>query len=252
MGVKCNDLTYSIVNALTVRVGGGTKALTAHKIKDVIHSLHGDSDKDICFTLGLTIEVKKQKYKINLIEEKLIGGILVYEISIAKRTKSFAYLLPMLGPSKNLFMMDKLVNVFTGTQKNKDCIALLYRFSGDPLFLKLEQAFKKFSYFREIEDTDPYHVLFVFNVPDKYRKDYNKFIKGKYSKLLKMYKLHILEFHELDTDSQVCHVLFQSNKRRKILETILAAPLPDNSELLSVIDSKEIYDPKIYKPKKLL
>jgi|8_EtaG_2_1085327.scaffolds.fasta_scaffold00670_7 hypothetical protein len=252
MAVKCKDLTYSIVSPLTVRIGGGTKALTAHKIDKVIHSLHGDTEKEICLTLGLTIEVRKQKYKINIIEEKLIGGILVYEVSVAKRTKSFYYLLPMIGPHKELFMLDKLVNVFIGTEKNSDCIALLYRWSSDPLFLQLEKAFKKFSYFREVEDIDPYHVLFVFNVPDKYRKEYNKFIKGKYSKLVKMYKLHILEFFNLDKDSQICQVLFKSAKRKKLLEEILGAHLPDESELLSIVDSKEIYDSKIYKPKKLL
>ena len=252
MGVKCRDLTYSIVNALTVRVGGGTKALTAHKVDNIIQSLEGEDEKQICFTLGLTIEVRKQKYKINIIEEKQIGGILVYEVSIAKRTKSFAYLLPMLGPHKELFMLDKLVNVFIATENNKDCIALLYRFSSDPLFLQLEKAFKQFSYFREVEDIDPYHVLFVFNVPEKYRREYNKFIKGKYSKLLKMYKLHILEFFNLDTDSQVCHVLFKSAKRKKLLENILGCELPDDSELLSIGDSKEVYNSKIYQPKKLL
>jgi len=252
MAVKCKDLTYSIVSPLTVRIGGGTKALTAHKVDNIIHSLEGESEKEICLTLGLTIEVRKQKYKINIIEEKLIGGILVYEVSIAKRTKSFYYLLPMIGPHKELFMLDKLVNVFIATENNSDCIALLYRFSADPLFLQLEKAFKQFSYFREVEDIDPYHVLFVFNVPDKYRREYNKFIKGQYSKLVKMYKLHILEFFNLDKNSQVCQVLFKSSKRKKLLENILGVTLPDDSELLSIVDSKEVYDSKIYKPKKLL
>jgi|TARA_B110000908_G_scaffold71507_1_gene86336 hypothetical protein len=248
--VKCNDLTYALVNALTVRVGGGTKALTAHKVDGVIHSIEGEGS--ICFTLGLTIEVKKQKYKINLIEEKWINNILVFEVSIAKRTKSFTYILPMLGPGKELFMIDRLVNVFTSTQNNKNCIAILYRYSGDPLFLKLEQAFKKFSYFREIEDVDPYHVLFVFNVPDKYKSVYRNFIKGKYSKFNKLYKLHILDFFNLTKDSQVCQVLFKSPARRLVLDKLLGTELPENSELLSIIDEKETYNPDIYKPKKLL
>ena len=158
----------------------------------------------------------------------------------------------MIGPHKELFMLDKLVNVFIATENNSNCIALLYRFSADPLFLQLEKAFKQFSYFREVEDIDPYHVLFVFNIPDKYKREYNKFIKGKYSKLAKMYKLHILEFFNLDKDSQVCQVLFKSPKRKKLLEDILGVELPNNSELLSIVDSKETYDSKIYKPKKLL
>jgi hypothetical protein len=250
MGVKCNDLTYTIVNALTLRVGGGTKTLTAHTVDGVIHSLEGP--EGICISLGLTMEIRKLKYKVNIIEARLINGILIYELSIAKRTKSYTYLLPMLGPGKELFMMDKLVNVFVKTQNNDDCIALLYRFSGDPLFLQLEQAFKQFSYFREVEDTDPYHVLFVFDVPKKYRKIYNQFINGKYSKFSQIYKLHILDFFNLDKHSQVCHILFQTKKRKKLLEQVLGSSLPEDSELYSIIDERETYDPIIYKPKKLL
>ena len=252
MGVKCKDLTYTIVDALTIRIGGGTKSLTAHKINGAIYSLESEEDNGICLSLDLTIEIRKQKYKINIIEEKYIGKILVYEVSIAKRTKSFTYLLPMLGPSKEFFIMDKLVNVFIATENNVDCIALLYRFSSDPLFLQLEKAFKQFSYFREIEDTDPYHVLFVFNVPDKYRKIYNQFITGKYSKFNKLYKFHILEFFNMSKDSQTCHILFRSTKRKKLLENLLEHPLPKNSELLSIIDDRETYSSDIYKPKKLL
>ena len=252
MGVKCKDLTYTIVNALTIRIGGGTKSLTAHKIDNVIHSLEGEDETQICFTLGLTIEIKKQKYKINIIEEKYIGNILVYEISIAKRTKAFTYLLPMLGPGKEFFILDKLVNVFIATENNVDCIALLYRFSGDPLFLQLEKAFKEFSYFREIEDTDPYHVLFIFNVPDKYRTIYNKFIKGQYSKFNKLYKFHILEFFHMSKHSQTCQILFRSVERKKFLEKLLDVTLPDKAELLSIIDKRDTYSSEIYKPKKIL
>ncbi len=250
MGVKCNDLTYTIVNALTVRVGGGTKTLTAHKVNNVIHSLEGP--EGICISLGLTMEIRKVKYKVNIIEERIINGILIYELSVAKRTKSYTYLLPMLGPGKELFMTDKLVNVFVKTQNHDDCIGLLYRFSSDPLFLKLEKAFKQFSYFRAIEDTDPYHVLFVFDVPKKYRRIYNKFIKGKYSKFPQIYKLHILDFFNLDKHSQVCHILFKTEKRKELLEKILGTSLPEDSELYSIIDERETYDPSIYKPKKLL
>ena len=252
MGVKCTDLTYTIVNALTIRVGGGTKTLTAHKVNNVIYSLEGEGDKGICFTLGLTIEVRKQKYKINLIEQRFIGGILVYDLSIAKRTKSFTYLLPMLGPGKEFFMLGKLVNVFIKTQNNDNCIALLYRYSADPLFLQLEKAYKQFSYFREVEDVDPYHVLFVFNVPNKYKNIYKLFIKGKYSHFPQIYKLHILDFFNLDKHSQVCQILFRTEKRKKILEKVLNATLPVDSELYSIIDERETYDPIIYKPKKLI
>lgn len=252
MGVKCLDLTYIIVDPLTIRIGGATKSLIPHHTKSIIQSLESRETGNICIALGLTIEIRKQKYKINIIEQKYIGNNVIYEISVAKRTKAYTYVLPMLGENQELFMMTKLVNVFIATEKNTDCIALLYRFSSDSLFLQLEKSFKKFSYFREIEDTDPYHVLFVFNVPPPYRKLYNYFVTGQYSKFNKLYKFHILQFFNLSKDSQTCQILFKSKKRKEFLEDLLEVTLPENSELLSIIDEKETYSSKIYKPKKIL
>ena len=67
-----------------------------------------------------------------------------------------------------------------------------------------------------------------------------------------MYKLHVLEFFDLNKHSQVCQILFKTEKRRKLLEEVLGTSLPEDSELYSIIDERETYDPKIYKPKKLL
>ena len=41
MAVKCKELVYTPLNALTFRITGGTKSLTPHKIKGVIYSLEG-------------------------------------------------------------------------------------------------------------------------------------------------------------------------------------------------------------------
>ena len=75
------------------------------------------------------------------------------------------------------------MNAFTGVEDKKDCIVLLYKFSMDPLFLKFEKALKKFRSFSERVDVDPYHVLFIFNIPKEHIKNYKKLKKGKYSEM---------------------------------------------------------------------
>ena len=93
---------------------------------------------------------------------------------MAKRTKSSIFVLPMLGGNKNLFFWDRLfVNAFLETPEEKDCIALLYRWSSDPLFIKFEKALSKFKDFRKKYDPSPYYVLFVFNVPKNNKRNYN-------------------------------------------------------------------------------
>ena len=249
MAIKCKQLIYTPVNALTFRISGGTTSLIPHKLNDKITSLEGPDN--IHIYLGLTTEVKKFKYKINIIEQVIKNDVLHYDLSTAKRTKSSTFILPMLGGERRLFFWNKLfMNAFVGLEDKKDCIVLLYKFSMDPLFLKFEKALQKFKSFSEKIDVDPYHVIFIFNIPKEHIKNYNKLKEGKYSELDDEYKFHILEFHGLDVKDQVAHVLWKSEKRREKMEKKLDAQIDPNSELLTPIDfDKEIYDLEIYEIK---
>jgi len=249
MAIKCKQLIYTPVNALTFRISGGTTSLIPHKLNDKITSLEGPDN--IHIYLGLTTEVKKFKYKINIIEQVIKNDVLHYDLSTAKRTKSSTFILPMLGGERRLFFWDRLfMNAFVGLEDKKDCIVLLYKFSMDPLFLKFEKALQKFKSFSEKIDVDPYHVIFIFNIPKEHIKNYNKLKEGKYSELDDEYKFHILEFHGLDVKDQVAHVLWKSEKRREKMEKKLDAQIDPNSELLTPIDfDKEIYDLEIYEIK---
>jgi hypothetical protein len=85
MGIKIKELIYSKLNALTFKISGGTKNLIAHKVNNDIQSLEGP--EGLCLSLGLTIEIKNTRYKINHIQEKVVGKTLTYELSTAKKTK---------------------------------------------------------------------------------------------------------------------------------------------------------------------
>ena len=251
MAVKCKELVYTPLNALTFRITGGTKSLIPHEIDGVIYSLEGPDG--IIISVNNTTEIKKIKYKVNFIEQIIVNKTIYYDICMAKRTKSSIFILPMLGGNKNLFFWDRLfVNAFIETPEEKDCIALLYRWSSDPLFIKFEKALSKFKDFRKKYDPIPYYVLFVFNIPKNHKRNYKLFKNGKYSKLSKAYKISILDFHDLEISSEVGQILFQDPKRKKILEEKLDVILEDNSELLSIIDNDEIFNIKKYKLNKLI
>mgnify|MGYP003647542661 CR=1 FL=1 len=248
MAVKCDQLVYTPTSPLTFRISGGTKTLTAHKTsKGIIHALEGGAD-EINFTLGLILTVEKYKYKINLIEEIWTKNVLVYDIHIAKRTKSSIFLLPMFGGDRYLYLWNQLfMNCFILEEENEPYIQLLYRFSGDPLFLKFEQALTKFKSFLRKEDPDDGFVLFTFKVPKKHLANYMHFKNGEYSLFSKLYKMNILEFHDFEVTDLIGQVLFQSSIRRNDLEIKLDCELPEDSELLSIIDiDQETFNPQIY------
>jgi hypothetical protein len=252
MAIKCKELVYTPINALSFRITGGTQTLTPHKIDNVIQSLEGSDGLNI--SLGLTIEVKKIKYNVNIIEETVAGKTIYYTISMSKRTKSSTFVMPMLSGTKDLYFWNRLfVNCFIATEEDKNCIALLYRWSSDPLFIKFEKALSKFSIFKRKYDPSPNYVMFIFDVPKKHLRNYKKFLKGQYSKFSTSYKGVLLDFHDAEVGEELGQILFKSPKRRKALEYKLDIELPEDSELLSIIDiEKETYNPEIYKLKKLL
>ena len=244
--MKCKELTYTPVNALTFKITGGTKTIIPHKTNNVIQAL--ESSDGIIQTLGVKAKIKGINYKANIIEERWYKDILTYEISSAKRTKSSIFVLPMLGGNRNLYFWNQLfLNCFIATEKDKDCIVLAFRFSADPLFIKFEKALTKFRTFIRKEDPHPGFVYFVFDVPKNYYKDYYKFVNGKYSQLSKLYKVNLLEFHNFEVNDMIGQVLFLAPERKKQLEIKLGCELDPSSELLSIIDiEKETFNPEIY------
>ena len=156
---------------------------------------------------------------------------------MAKRTKSSTFIIPMLGGGRRLFFWTRLfLNCFIRTSQDKWCIALLYRWSGDPLFLKFEKALSHFRDFDRMYDPTNNTVLFIFNIPDAFKKDFTKFLKGEYSKLSEQYKIDILRFHNQSIDSEVGQILYQDPERRIRMEEELGVKFAKDTELLSIMD----------------
>ena len=246
MPVKCETIIFNIMNARTIRLTGGTKAIVVHKYKDEIVSL--ELPNDLVISLGETIPIKNKKYKVNIINKLYIGNTLIYELHVAKQTKSNIFILPMLSGERKLFFYDShLINTFIGLQDHEGCIALLYRWSGDPLFLKFENALKQFRNYIDSQDIANDLILFIFDIPNKHTNNYKNFIEGKYSEFTPIYKTQLLKFHGMNIDSQIGQILFRSEKRKKRLEHTLGTDLKDNAELFSIIEPEiEIFNPNYY------
>ena len=235
MAVKCEQLIYSPVNALTFQITGGTKVLTPHTVNNEIVSL--ESPDGVIFSIGDTPTIKHFKYKINYIDRKVVNNIVSYHLTMARRTKASTFVMPMLGGTRRLFFWSRLfLNCFIKTEEDGYCIALLYRWSGDPLFLKFEKALAQFRDFSRVTDPSANTVLFVFTIPNRVKEDFAKFKRGKYSKFSEEYKLDILRFHNVNDDSEIAQILWQDDKRRKDMEEKLGCTLDPDSELLSIID----------------
>ena len=171
---------------------------------------------------------------------------------MAKRTKSSTFVMPMLSGNRDLYFWNRLfVNCFIATNDHDNCIALLYRFSTDPLYVKFQRALSKFATFKDKYCPSSGYEMFIFGVPKKHIRNYNKFLRGEYSKLSSTYKKSLLDFHNATARDEVGQILYKDPKRRKALEYKLDIELPEDSELLSIIDiDKETYDSEIYKFKK--
>jgi hypothetical protein len=253
--VKCQDIQFTPVSGRTVRLTGDLSKCKTEKIHDVITSLTCTYPEcDYTINLGETIRPRtKSPYRVNLIRPGLqTGKTVCYDLSTARLTDSSIFILPLMGMNRTLMLWDSLfVNAFIGTEEDKDCIAILYRFSGEPRFTKFESALCSFRNFRKREDPDPYHVLFVFDVPEEAKSSYDAYLNGRYSMIDDMWKLRILEFHDFDIDGHTGKILFQSPNLRAQLEEKLDVVLPKDAELHSKPDLKfEVYDRTYYSPRK--
>ena len=156
------NLIQTVVNPRVVRLTGN---LTDYRPE---YNEEGDivslTCNDYCYKIGMIIRPKpRYAFKVNhIIPQIKDKQILCYDLLYANRTRASYFVLPLLGGSRELFLWDKnLINAFVGTPYDDNCIALLFRFSGDVLFGKFEKALESFRSFRRRYDPDPYHVMFV-------------------------------------------------------------------------------------------
>lgn len=211
---------------------------------------------DLSHPIGSIVRARtKNPYRVNHIlplynAVNLLAG---YDLSVAKPTKSSIFLCPLLGGKRELFYWNNLlVNAFCAVPNEENVIALLYRYSSDSTFVKFEAALEKFGTFKYKIDTDPYHVLFVFDVPDTSQASYLHFVNGRYSEIDDIIKLKILDYHGFNMDGSTAKILFKSPSLKVELEEQLDVTIPEENELHSPPKlNEETFDPELYYTGKL-
>jgi hypothetical protein len=148
--------------------------------------------------------------------------------------KSGIYILPMLGFKDTQFWSKftmpqcQFRNCFIGDniKGTKNRILLVYEFSSNTSYKNFENTLRKHELFEEDFEFGSHHTVFVFRVPEEYKKDYNLIIVGKYSEISKTYKDHIIDFHSFVADSETFGILYKTGKRKEQLEAIINEGLP--------------------------
>lgn len=218
---------------------------------------------ELSFTKGNHLHLKRQgkmiPYKVNLIWKEgegsnNKGNKMTFLFYTTREALSTRFVLPMLGGDRQTFRWKHhLVQAFVGDATRDDFndpynIMLLYRFSGDESFRKLEDMLRYEPYFLEAYDPDRYHMMFAFQIPNEYVEDHEKFLEGKFSEFSEKYKERVLKFHLGENykqkvgDNPIHAVLYREDWRRKYLEQKYDIEIPEGNELASVPEMKnEMY-----------
>ena len=246
--MEIRDSVVFIKDPLTVTVANTRDVTVMKDGEEKILSIDIPGLSEISLGTVISISNQKFKFKINSIESKDSTNLPVYDLIMAPRTKASLFILPMLPGNRQSYYYDTLfLNCFVGTKNENNIIAVLFRFSGIKGFIGLEESLKKLKTFIKSEDPTKSTVMFVFKVPEKYIKNYKRFLNGKYSEMDSHYKHRILEFHNSAVDGVIGQILFKDAERRARLEEAIGQDLPENAELLSTPTlSQETYDHEIY------
>lgn len=229
-------LSLTPVDGRTVRLHRPTEYREETVGGDIVRLYQDNGPLEV--KVGTSIVYGKTKHKVNVIKRGTHDGKLAcYDLKNSLLTSSSIFALPFLGGNKKYMLWDSLfVNCFISTPEYDECIALLYRFSGEMLFTKFEAAMCAMPNFIKFVDVDKHHVLFIFDVPDSAKNSYQRFRNGQYSQIDDIWKLMILDYHGFDSNGKTGQILYKNPELKKSMEAQLLIDLDDDAELHSIPD----------------
>lgn len=146
--------------------------------------------------------------------------------------KTSAFLLPLINKTKHQLKYDTyFVNAFLSEDRRQLC--LLYRFTGTRHYKEFEDNMLKEKLCIKHIDYDPYHVMYLFRIPDHFREDIEYFLQGRYSKFSNTLKSLIFRFYGSSTETIIFQVIHKSPQLKEMIENDLHVRLDDDMELAS-------------------
>jgi len=178
---------------------------------------------------------------------------------MASRTQASTFIIPMLSKSREkndpfgpnsptFFQRPSFINCYIGDVNfpefdNK--ILLHYSFDNDISYMVFERELELLPTFITDYDYDG-STVYVFDVPEKFKKDFEAFQEGKYSEFSYNYKTKMLDFWEFNYPDNLIHSLLY---KTDLIKTYLTKELKVNATEIAAEGEfwyKPIYKKEIF------
>lgn len=172
-----------------------------------------------------------------------------------KRTKTTLFMLQTIFPNNSLMATEYFVNAFMDDDGYKHLIkrAIFILFKVEPRNTKWMMLAQKLrskpefvlEYFCGMQD-GKHLMMMVFQVPERWSQEYEKFIDGKYSKFSDDYKKLFPQFtyneKALPIESTIWRVVHKSDALKKEVENYFSVAFDPEDELWGMPELKfEVY-----------
>lgn len=188
--------------------------------------------------IGSILNVDGVEYVVNKIRQ---GTDYYYYCVQERATKTSQFIMPILGYNYEYFdFKESFYNSYLS--ENYHSIFLVYQFTNSEEYLQLEERLQKHPNFVKIIDPNPNIVVFEFSLDEKYWKDIDLIMKGKYSSISPTLKSKICIFHKFSTQSKTYRVLYRDKVLREEMSEEYGFEITEEYELMSKpIISEELW-----------
>ena len=205
-----------------------------------------DFDGEFGIKAGEVLNVQRQRYQIQSFDRMLTesGHCCGYYLNTSMLNKSSMFIIPFLGFNRAYFRWNfEFMNCFIATEALPvdGHIYLWYKYTGSQEMEEFEAKIKQHPNYVSMQDVDDYHVLYKFSVPNKFLKDYDLIIQGKYSYISEVSKERILNFHSSAKDRPLGKILYRDAARRKRMEEELGTVIPKELDLHDPLYEEDEY-----------
>jgi hypothetical protein len=232
-------ITIKIIDASRISVTHNCDKITTITNKNKIEQLIFTDNYRI--KLGDTLEIQD---KINNLIY-FVGNIrqtsnLGYVIEAIVKNKSSTFIVPLISNNNNnsSFMYDTyFYNSYMykdgfDIYNNGEYIFLKYRFFISDYYYEFEKFLTSLPTFIKSVQEDKDFTIYIFTIPEQFKKDVRLIMKGKYSHISSTAKSKIIMFHRCKVFDPIPQILNKDPKLKAMMEEELDCIIPNNVDLL--------------------